>query len=399
MGLEFEPLHGLLLALTPQEQPSEPATQSEVDLRRIERVEQLPPRLLMGYRDDASFSRTGDGFEVTYSLNGERVLELRLRGDQLWWRQWWHGLDGGMGAGPADQPDFITRGGLPLFPSWQDEIERELHALGNFEWARQHSDALLIAGLPDGVLVQVAFPTDGSALDELAAFYQDLWAEPTLRVRPIAYVLFTSLPVTHRWSPQAAPEAPQSWARHFWQTYSDGLGLQQPFPGAPKATGDGGTEITTAREGFLHVAMLPFRDLLPFAERLVVHGLVADHRFEDRRSDEPGWESATAPFRAVVAALGTAVDSDIAFSDDDGTIACRYPTATANRIYFDATEGDAFAGVGFDRVRELTRQYSGVIAKLNEQIRALTDEWKADPEAAAKRHAERATEAGDGPAG
>jgi hypothetical protein len=339
----------------------------------------------MGYRDDASFVQTNSGFEVAYTLDGERVLELRLEGDQFWWQQWWHGLDGGIGAAPADRLGFLVQD-LPLFDSWQDEIERELHALGNFGWARQRFEDLRIAALPDGIFVEVVFPLDGSALVDIARFYQQLYAEPTSSPRPVAYALFTSLPVTHRWSPQAEAEAPSGWAWRFWQAYSSELGLEQPFPGQPTTTDDGGTAITIAREGFLHIVTLPLRDLLPFAALLVDHGLVADQRFEDAPYEKPGWERTTAPFRAMAATVGSAAEQELAFSDEDDTITCMYPTATAARIQFDATSGRAFEVVDFQRVLELTEQYSTLITNLDTRIRALTDQFKKDPEGAAKRH-------------
>ena len=52
--------------MTPQERPPAPHVPYETDLRRVETVAQLPPRLLMGYRDDGSFTRTSDGFEIGY---------------------------------------------------------------------------------------------------------------------------------------------------------------------------------------------------------------------------------------------------------------------------------------------------------------------------------------------
>jgi hypothetical protein len=44
----FARLHGLLLALTPQEQTRSDSEQRETDLRRVKNVFDLPPRLLMG---------------------------------------------------------------------------------------------------------------------------------------------------------------------------------------------------------------------------------------------------------------------------------------------------------------------------------------------------------------
>jgi hypothetical protein len=388
MAVQFGPLHGLLLALTPQEQPPQQAEHFDTDLRRVMTVEQLPPRLFMGYRDDGSFGRTGDGFEVAYTLDGERVLELRREGDQFWWHQWWHGLDGGVGAGPADQLGLMALG-IQLFDSWQDEIERELHALGNFGWARQNSQGLVISGLPDGIPVQLTFPVNGSALEEHARFYQQLWAEPSAGLRPLAHVLFTSLPVTHRWSQEADPEAPGEWASRFWTMYSEELGLQQPLPSQPATTADGGRVITIAREGFLQVVTVVLRDLLPFAKRLVEYGIVAETRSEGTAYDRVGWGKTIAPFRALAATVGTAFDEELVFTDARGAIECVYPTATAARIYLDATEKGAFQGLDFARVLELTRQYSGVVAELDRRVRLLEHEFMSDPGGAAKRYNEQ----------
>jgi hypothetical protein len=369
-------LHGLLLALTPQEQPAGPEKTYENDLRRVDTAEQLPSELMMGYRDDNSFVRTSDGFEVAYTLEGERVLELQVEGDSLRWRQSWHGLAGGGGIVPAGNLALIGHGS-PLFESWQDEITRQLQAIGNFGWARHKFETQASIGGKDGPFVQVAFPINGQRLDEIAGFYEALWEESQLSICPIAYALFVAMPVTHRWSAQAEPAAPREWAGRFWAAYSSELGLLQDFPGDPVADEGGGTAITIGREGFLLVATLLLRDLLPFARRLVEHDLVAASRFEDDSTERPGWERTTAPFRAMASAMGTALEEELTFTDEQGAIECTYPTATAMRIYLDAKQGGAFEGLKFERVHELTAQYSGTIAGLDARLRAHLDEFTA----------------------
>ena len=154
--------------------------------------------------------------------------------------------------------------------------------------------------------------------------------------------------------------------------------MQQALPREPSTTDGGGTAITIAREGFLHVAMLPLRDLLPFAGRLVAGGFVAERRFEDEPDEREGWGRTTAAFRTMAATVGTAVEQELVFTDDEGAIESFYPTATVARIHLDATRAGAFEGLGFERVLELTRQESAMIVGLNAHLAKLTDKFMSD---------------------
>ena len=294
----FEQL-GLLVALTPQEQPQSAVRDSTVwDFREVREATDLPQRLLMGYRDDTSFAKVRDGFSVGYVLDGERVLDLAVEGERLRWSQRWRGLDGGGGFVPAAKPGLMVQL-LPVFDSWQDEIERSLHEQGNYHLQRQQPDGLHMAGMPDGVFVTVVFPVHRLWLPALVGASTSSsglgWDRGPC---PTAYAYLGEMAATQVWPASLTPDEvkqmthalPGSYHR---VEYEQQLGFSQPVPDEPVPL-ENGFEVTIRRVGLMHIATLQLRDLLPYTGKLVEAGIIGERRFEDDPSDLDNWEEATA---------------------------------------------------------------------------------------------------------
>ena len=203
-----------------------------------------------------------------------------------------------------------------MFDAWQDEIERSLHEQGNFHLQRQQPDGLHMAGMPDGVFVTVVFPVHRLWLPDLVGFYQQLWAGWDRGPCPTAYAYLGEMPATQVWPASLTPDEveqmtlalPGSYHR---VEYEQQLGFAQPVPDEPVPLEDGSFEVTIRRNGFMHIATLVLRDLLPYTERLVEAGIIGERRFEDDLSDLDHWERATAERRAVAATVGTAIDGPL----------------------------------------------------------------------------------------
>jgi hypothetical protein len=345
----FERLKGTLLVHTPGEREGD-ALDYVRDLRKVRAPSDLPRRLLMGYRDDSSFESTPGGFSIVYRLDDEPVLRLKVEGERLHFSQQWHGVEGAGGVTSADDLASLVR--IPLIAdSWQSHIEAKLGESGNFIYLR---DEASVAGLPDGHLAELAFPINAQSLPELVRFYEDFWDATPESLGPRGLSVFVDLPVWHVWSANADASVIDQWAHRFWASYNKRLGCVQRMPGDVERGADGSQTVTISREGFLHVAMLPLRDLLPFAAALVKGHWVAPYRFEDDpKTDREDWDLALAPYRAVVS-LGGGATLGVQFTSEDARIEVLFPSVA--ELMTEAIEGGVFDEVTFARTLEVAER-------------------------------------------
>jgi len=277
------------------------------DLSLVASAEELPSRLLLGRRDDASFRRTAAGWRCRYPGPRGMGVELSCASGQCLLRQSWAGI-GLESTWPASEGMAGLMRALGPFPppeAWQRELAQGLARAGRFDWigglwSREAPSPLLC--LPDGHPVCVLFHVRPERLADLWDLHQRLVGEPE-PLHMSGRTLLRPFELRCVFAEEPGP------LHELFELESEYGALMERILGVPHprnhwvliaeeeiAGGGEGWALVRRGSGHLHVCETFLRDLLPLCEALVEAGFVPAR--EDRQLGEgPAIELLT---RAVV---------------------------------------------------------------------------------------------------
>jgi len=252
-----------------------------IDLASVATAEDLPSRLLLGRRDDASFVRTGDGWRCEYPGPRGMGIDMRCASGQCVLEQYWAGvhLESTWPAGEGWTGLLRALGPLPPPEAWQYELARGLEKAGRFEWIGDTWSGEIQAPclfLPDGHPVCVLFHVRPERL-------ADLWDLHQRAIEGSQPLHLSGRTLLRRFELRRPLELGAGPGHELFELDSECAALLERILGLPQLpTGTvslqreetTGWALVRQGGGYLHVCETWIRDLLPLCEALVEAGFV-----------------------------------------------------------------------------------------------------------------------------
>jgi len=303
--------------------------------------EELPPYLLLGRLDRASFRCAVDEWSARWVgvAPGTRVEAKYERAAQrLQLSQAWRGVDGGRSFVPTDD---LVRGVQMLylrFPeAWDCAIAAGLESAYRLKYVPQQPDQQGFTGLPDGAFKTICVPVPVARLATMHECFANLGVDPELAVPADGRLELRISAVNHvtgrgpRWTEQPG----RLFAASFDANGLLPLGLPQ-LEHAPNGT----SAWTLRRLVYLAFIQVPFAGVEFFVERLAEHGLIRRRTAEEER--EPGVE-----FDAFLAPCAI---------DLQGSTAAWMDAQGVRRVFYQLNSAEELAAGGVERMIEASAQ-------------------------------------------
>ena len=303
--------------------------------------EELPPYLLLGRLDRASFRSTEAEWSARWvgaepDTSVEAKYERAARRLQL--GQVWRGTDGGRSFVPTDD---LARGVqmlyLPFPLAWDHALAPRLESAYRLKYVPQQQDQQSFTGIPDGGFKTICVPVPVARLATLHECFVRLGSDPELAVPASGRLELRFSAVNHLTGrgPEWTEDSDRLFAASF---HTNGL-LPVGIPVLERA-GDGTSAWTVRRLVYLAFIQAPFAGVEFLVERLAEHGLV--RRRTEGEEREPGVE-----FDALVGPCAIDLQGGtVAWMDAQG----------ARRVFYELNSAEELAAGGVERMSEAWAQ-------------------------------------------
>lgn len=303
--------------------------------------EELPPYLLLGSLDRASFQSAEAGWSARWvgaatDTFVEAKYERATR--QLQLRQVWRGVDGGRSFVPTD--DFgrgVQMLYMPFPEVWDHAIAPRLEGAYRLKYVLQQQDQASFTGIPDGGFKTICVPVPIARLTTLHQCFSNLGSDPEFAVPAGGRLELRFSAVNHVTGrgPRWTEDPDRLFAASF-----DANGLLPLGPPQLEQAQDGSSAWTVRRLVYLAFIQVPFAGAEFLVERLAEHGLIRRRTEDEER--EPGVE-----FDALVAP--SAIDLQ-------GSIAAWMDAQGARRVFYEINSKEELAAGGVERMMEASAQ-------------------------------------------
>jgi len=303
--------------------------------------DELPPYLLLGGLDRASFKSTEAEWSARWvgdepDTHVEAKYERATR--QLQLSQTWRGIDGGHSFVPTD--DFgrgVQMLYMPFPATWDDAIAPRLESVYRLKYVPQQRDQQSFTGIPDGGFKTICVPVPVARLATLRECFAKLGSDPELTTPAGGRLELRFSAVNHvtgrgpRWT-----EDPDGLFAASFDT-NGLLPIGRPLL---EHAGNGTSAWTVRRLVYLAFIQVPFAGVEFLVEHLAEHGLV--RRRSEGEECEPGVE-----FDAFVGPCAIDLQGrSVAWMDEQG----------ARRVFYELNSEAELAAGGVARMAEASAQ-------------------------------------------
>ena len=295
----------------------------------VARPGDLPPYLVLGRLDPASFALSSRGWSARWrGREADSFFEVAFEPEPGGWtiRQQWCGLDGGCASFAAGRPFAMSllQGLLARFPDlWEARLRETLETRYAISLIAREPRVPNICGMPDGAIYTLLIPVAADRLRFVRHWLHDLLDAdpPGYPISAEARLVFQAINHVEGRAPEWTQDARES----FLQTTRD-TGFPPDHLPVREQAPDGSAAWTFRRQLYCAFITVPFAGLLDLADRLATQapaswtGLGRDTPFELRPVAIPAgldrsgtqirlWDSARSTRSVLVL---SAPDSDIA---------------------------------------------------------------------------------------
>ena len=229
----------------------------------------LPPYLIMGWLDKASFERTTAGWQATWRAPAPGDAWLRIQFDAATrhyaLQQSWNGVDGGFSQCWAEKCTLDQAIGQWLymrFPSsWDTAAANGLEAQYQLSYVPQPAKARAYVGIPDGAFRTIAFIAQARNLRAIRNWLREVLhtTRPAFPVTAEARLLMQVVNHVEGKAPSWTTDAP----RCFHQSVLD-TGLAPVAMPVREQAADGSAAWTVRRPAYAIFINVPFAGLEHF---------------------------------------------------------------------------------------------------------------------------------------
>jgi hypothetical protein len=313
----------------------------KVPLAEVCVPEELPPYLLLGHLDRASFRSTEAEWSARW-VGAEPYTSVEAKYDraarQLQLGQVWRGTDGGRTFVPTDD---LARGVqmlyLPFPPAWDHALAPRLESAYRLKYVPQLPDQPSFTGIPDGAFKTICVPVPVARLATMHECFAKLGSDPELTVPAGARLELRFSAVNHVTG--RGPAWTEDPDRLFAASF-DANGLLPVGMPVLERAGNGTSAWTVRRLVYLAFIQVPFAGVEFLVERLAEHGLVRRRTAGEER--EPGVE-----FDALVGPCAIDLQGGtVAWMDAQG----------ARRVFYQLASAEELAAGGVERMSEAWAQ-------------------------------------------
>jgi len=238
---------------------------------KVARPGDLPPYLVLGRLDPASFTRSARGWSARWrGLEADSFFEVAFEPEPRGWsvRQQWRGRNGGFAFFAADRPFpfSLMQGLLAGLPElWEAHLKEILETRHAISLIARDPRIPSVCGMPDGALYTLVIPAAANRLRFVRHWLQGLFDAdpPDYPVSAEARLVLQA--INH--IEGRAPEWTQDARASFRQTVRDTgfplihLPLREEAP-------DGSAAWTSRRRLYCVFITVPFAGLLDLADRM-----------------------------------------------------------------------------------------------------------------------------------
>ncbi len=254
--------------------PARPAFAfDKFDPHRVRTAADLPPYLLLGPLDAASFAATPDGWSASYrgsEPDTHLQLSLSLRRDPGFWRlqQSWCGVDGGLSQAVARLPlgRVVSQFLYGRFPSGWDRAAKERFERDyQLHYVPQSDNLVSFCGVPDGAFRTIAFPVAVDRLRHVKAWLEGLVADAqfTYPLGAEARLVFQAVNYREGKAPEWTRAAPVAFEQSIRDTGTVPFGLP-----VRETAPDGSAAWTLRRCLYVVLLTVPFGGLRAVLDKL-----------------------------------------------------------------------------------------------------------------------------------
>lgn len=243
----------------------------EWDPALVQSPQDLPPYLILGGLDAASFSRSADGWSARWQgLDSDSHLGVAYRRDVGLWevRQTWRGLEGGVAVCPASRPleEVIACVLNATFPrNWASAARQHLEAAYHITYIEQPNHVSYVFGIPDGALRTIAFPIPPHALRQAGQWLHDSIGGSNLTY-PVVAEARPAVQIIHYADGEAGMSETPS--RPTGEPMVHEMGLFAPAEPVREVMQDGSVVWTRRRHVYCVLIGVPFAGLTDLLGRL-----------------------------------------------------------------------------------------------------------------------------------
>lgn len=247
-----------------------PFTFKNWTLSAVRSADDLPPYLMLGPLDAASFTQSEEGWSARWQGTEPDThfdVTYEAQADQWVIRQTWRGIDGGISYYSAQVP--LERAVTTLYarfpPAWQEGIKTLLESTYQITVVPKPQGGYTLCGTPDGALHTIVFPV---AVKDLRATQERIarLAQSAGLCYPLGVEARRIFQAINYVEGKAPHWTAQSWLVFIQSAAETGL----PPHGQPvrEAAADGTAAWTLRRQTYYLFITLPFAALTDFLARL-----------------------------------------------------------------------------------------------------------------------------------
>ena len=228
----------------------------------------LPPYLVMGGLDTASFVLGPEGWQATWrvpvDIDGWLCVEFKASTNTYTLLQSWNGIDGGLSQCSAKTPldNALAQGLYQKFPtSWDNDAKARLETKYQLNYIPQVTDAYAFVGIPDGAFRTIAFIATAKNLRPICA-----WMRAALAASNPAYPMSVEAQLVVQvvnYVEGRAPDWTSNAPRCFHQALLD-TGLSPLTMPVREESSDGSAAWTVRRLTYVVFVNVPFTGLEAF---------------------------------------------------------------------------------------------------------------------------------------
>jgi len=238
---------------------------------RVARPGDLPPYLVLGRLDPASFVLSARGWSARWQgREAETFVDVAYEAGPGGWsvRQQWCGLDGGYSSFADGRPftASLMQGLLARFPDrWEARLKEILETRYKVSLVTGQPGIPSFVGMPDGAFFTLVIPLAANELRFVRYWLQELLDadRPDYPVNARAGLVFQAINHVEG----LAPEWTQDEGEAFLRTVRD-TGLPPEHPPLREQAPDGSAAWTSRRRFYCAFVTLPFAGLLDLIDRV-----------------------------------------------------------------------------------------------------------------------------------
>ena len=230
---------------------------------------ELPPYLILGELDPASFIRSANGWSARWQgTEDETYFEVSFETGSHWEiRQFWCGLDGGFARYPARIPlnELIGQALYLQFPkNWHDSSKLQLETAYQITVVEAPESAYTFCGIPDGAFRTILFPIAVRNLSFARDWLMGIFGEspPTYPVTVEAKLILQAVNYIEGQAPEWTMQPVTTFNQSLIETGLAPLG----FPVRESASAS--AAWTLRRDVYFLFIGLPFAGLTDMLQRL-----------------------------------------------------------------------------------------------------------------------------------